>query len=349
MQPVVAKEGETRSSANPFVGGREGAPSNLSVFHSDGWGKVLEQTYGHTRFLFPEAGASSGGAFLPVMEVRSRLTGCRGVSMPFSDACPIPGDDAEARQELFEAAVEMGTRRGWRYLEIRGESGLFSARPASERYYGHELKLSPDVGKLFEGVDSSVRRAIRKAERSGVRVEFSTELEAVRSYYELHCRTRRRQGVPPQSWRFFENIQKEMLGRELGCVALARSGGRAVAGAVFFQLKPNVLYKFGASDERYQSLRPNNLVMWRALERYALEGYEGFQFGRTASGHESLRRFKMGWGAREYSIKYYRWDCRSGKFMAAKKEHRVKSFEAFRWLPISFFKLTGNLLYRHLH
>ena len=77
-----------------------------------------------------------------------------------------------------------------------------------------------------------------------------------------------------------------------------------VAGAIFLNLGTRAIYKYGASDLRYQALRGNNLVIWEAIKFFGEHGYRTLDFGRTDLPAEGLRRFKCGWGATERSIEY---------------------------------------------
>ena len=73
------------------------------------------------------------------------------------------------------------------------------------------------------------------------------------------------------------------------------------------------IYKFGASDPKFQELRGNNVVMSRAIEWCAGHGMEALDFGRTETTNDGLRRFKLGWGAEETEIQYSRYDPRENQ------------------------------------
>src|SRR6185503_9058222 len=122
-------------------------------------------------------------------------------------------------------------------------------------YFAHSLSLLDGPHVLFNGFDPSVRRAIRKAERSGLTVSVRKDREAMLAYYRLHVRTRRRHGLPPQPLAFFLNIHEEIIAAGMGFVVLAVKGDRPIAGSVFFHAGSHALYKFGASDERFAGLR----------------------------------------------------------------------------------------------
>lgn len=61
---------------------------------------------------------------------------------------------------------------------------------------------------------------------------------------------------------------------------LASFKGTIIAGAIYFHFGEKAVYKYGASDVKYQQLRPNNLVMWEAIRLYCQNGYKSFCFGR---------------------------------------------------------------------
>ena len=88
-----------------------------------------------------------------------------------------------------------------------------------------------------------------------------------------------------------------------------------MAAAVFLHQGRQALYKFGASDYGFQHLRPNNLVMWEGIRQCAARGCGRLHFGRTSLANEGLRRFKLGFGAREEEIKYCKYDFRAGRFV----------------------------------
>jgi hypothetical protein len=319
-----------------------------TFFHGTAWARVLQSTYGYTPAYFTMSESGCLRSLLPIMEVTSWLTGRRGVSLPFTDDCEPLWSDAALFRDLFRMAVEYGVAHGWKYLECRGGKLLFAEAPVSTAFHGHRLTLVSNVDALFAGVESAVRRAIRKAERSGVSVEVSRDLDAVRVFYGLHCRTRRKHGQPPQPFRFFRSIHDHVLSQDQGFVVLARYRQVPVAAAVFFHLGKKAIYKYGASDETFQDVRANDLVMWEAIRWYAQNGYEQLHFGRTSLANEGLRRFKLGWGAEEHRIEYVRYDMRTDGFVTADDGASGWHTRVFQMLPSVCGRLAGAALYKHV-
>lgn len=316
-----------------------------SIFHTAGWARALHSAYGYRpRYLVLERDGRLRYV-LPLLEVRSWLTGNRGVSLPFTDEVTALGAHG-----LGPAATDAELRRlaglhGWRYVEIRGDAR--PSAPAWDTFWSHSLDLTADADALFARCDSATRRATRKAEQGPLRVDFSTSLGAVKEFYRLLCRTRQRHGVPPQPFSFFAALQREVLAAGHGFVVLARLEGRAIAGAVYLHFGGVATYKYGASDERYQQYRGNNLVMWRAVSHFAAAGFSRFDFGRTDRSNEGLRRFKLGWGASERLVSYHRLGVPPGAFIAADSSRSAHSTRLFQRLPRPVSRLIGAVLYKH--
>ena len=323
------------------------AHPDRSFFHLSEWARVLQETYRYAPCYFTLNKGGLVHGLLPIMEVDSWLSGRRGVGLPFTDLCNPLVSDASAFQQLMGDAVEYGAGRRWKYLELRGGRSLLPSARASQEYYGHELSLVDDEQELFAGLKESVRRAIRKAEKLGLTVAILKDLEAIREFYTLQCRTRRKHGLPPQPFRFFLKIHEHILSRGKGVVVLARQGRRTVAGAVFFHFGEQAIFKYGASNEAHQDLRANDLVMWEALKYYASHGFRLLHLGRTSLANAGLRRFKLAWGAREHIIEYVRYDLKLRAFVTGKDDAFGWYNRGFRLLPIGVSRLIGTLLYRH--
>jgi Acetyltransferase (GNAT) domain len=323
------------------------AHSRCSFFHGAAWAKTLQGAYGFKPVYFTASEADGRSSILPLMEVNSWLTGRRGVALPFTDDCePLYSDVASIRR-LIQSALEFGRTRGWKSVEWRGGRELFGETPASLSFYGHSVDLEEDEDRMFARLESSVRRAIRKAEKSGITVTVSQSLEAMKTFYSLHCKTRRKHGLPPQPFTFFQNIFEHILSQNLGMIAIASCQRRPIAASVYFQLGARAIYKYGASDEAFQHLRGANVVMWEAIKWHARHGAKTLHLGRTSIGNEGLRRFKLGWGAGEQKIEYVKYDLRKSCFVMETDEVTGWYNRVFNVLPMGLSRLIGAVLYRH--
>lgn len=334
-------------------------PPHHVFFHTSAWAKVLNQSYGcRPMYLAAVAAASAAGSarssnqdqfrlLLPLMELRSPITGNRGVCLPFTDECVALVSNKDELRGTSEHLLALARAKQWKFIEWRGTDPAMSGSHPSVSFYTHDLDLLSEDNALLNRFDDSVRRAIRKAESEGVDVRISTAREDLHTYYRLHCRTRKRHGLPPQPWGFFESIFQHVLSRGHGVVVLAFYQGQPIAGAVFFHTARTALYKYGASDMRFQHSRPNNLVMWRAIQWYGRHGFSELNFGRTSFANEGLCRFKAGFGAHSRVVQYYKYDLRKNRFVSDVDRASGWHNHVFRRMPLPLARLLGSILYRH--
>lgn len=319
-----------------------------TFFHGATWARVLHETYGFAPVYFAAFEADRMRALLPCMEVDTFPGGRRGVCLPFTDHIVPLVESPIQTPLLFDAMTAHGRNRGWRAWQSRGATDQVPGVAGSAGYYQHTLDLRPGPATLFCEFDPSVRRALRKAERSTVEVHTENSAAALGDFYHLHCRTRRKHGLPPQPRTFFDSLQEHILARGRGRLLLAYHQRRAVAGAVFFHWGRSALYKFGASDEDFLDLRANNHVLWHAIECYAFDGFEQIDLGRTSLSNAGLRRYKLGWGAQETPIAYLKYDLRKDKFVPERDLTDGWYNPVFRAMPLPLLRFIGRQLYRHL-
>jgi hypothetical protein len=309
---------------------------------------VLCKTYEHDPVYLRCSQRGELLALVPMMEVRSPVTGRRGICLPFTDSCYPLMFDGAAATPLMEKLSGLARERKWRYFEIRGAGTFAASAMPAVAFYGHTLRLGGNDEDLLARFKSSVRRALRKAERGGLEIEIARTREAILSFYELHGQTRKRHGLPPQPVSFFLNIYEEVIKPGSGFVALASNESGPVAGAVFFHFGKKAVYKFGASDERLQELRGNNLIMWEAIRFLARHGIETLDFGRTSLQNDGLRRFKLTWGTEEQVIQYLRFDAAAGAWVRGRDNASGFHSAVFGRLPLALNRLAGTLIYPHL-
>ena len=318
-----------------------------SFFHGTAWAKVLKESYGYRPAYLTLMHAGEMTALLPVMEVTSFITGTRGVSLPFTDYCEALTSHPEIYNALLDVLKGEGRKRGWQYIELRGGSDYLVDAPAHAFFYTHKLDLSPGTAQLFKNLRDSTRRNIKKSGTAGLHVRFESTLDALKEFYRLNCLTRREHGLPPQPWAFFENVFKHIIQPGHGLVANVLHENKVIASNVYFRFGDTAIYKYGASDKRYQNFRANNLLMWEAIRRYADDGCRQLCFGRTEPWNEGLRQFKTGWGTEESIIKYYRYSTLENSFMPARREISSLTKSIFSNMPLFLSRKIGNVLYRH--
>lgn len=317
-----------------------------SFFLTAAWAKVLSESYNYKPLYFAVVDNGKLNSLVPLMEIKSLLTGKRGVSLPFTDECPCIFAGKDYYTAVMEGLIKYGKQAEWKHIELRWPCRYFSKQPFCSSYLTHSLDLTQGEKNIFKNFRGSNRRNIKKAQKERMHVNISNSLESLKNFYRLNCKTRKLHGLPPQPWHFFEKIFKYIISSNKGVVIIVSNKKKSIAGAVYFHFKGKAIYKYGASERAFQHLRPNNLVMWEAIKWYARQGYETLSLGRTETENKGLLQFKRGWDTKEEKLHYYKYDLKKEYFV---KNNKVKSsYNLFRIMPLNLLRFTGNVLYRHV-
>jgi hypothetical protein len=318
-----------------------------TFFHTSSWAKVLKEAYEYSPKYFTEIDGGQISTLIPIMEVRSFLTGCRGVSLPFTDYCEPIANGNNQFEDLLNHVIEYGKKYGWKSLELRSGNKLLPSTVSSVTYIGHVLNLSQSEEQVYANFRDSTKRNIKKALKEGVKAKIYDSLESIKEFYRLNSITRKQHGLPPQPFNFFEKVHDHIISKNLGFVILASIHQENIAGAIFFHFGEKAIYKYGASQLRYQHLRANNLVMWEGIRECTRRGCTILSLGRTDLGHEGLLQFKRGWGTTEQQINYYRYDFKDESFISGRSRTTGFHNTIFRNMPVPILNKVGALLYRH--
>jgi CelD/BcsL family acetyltransferase involved in cellulose biosynthesis len=318
-------------------------------FHHAAWLALLARSYGYPMracCIVDDAGTIVAG--LPVALVGGPLRRPRLAALPFSDHCAplVAGDDAALADELLSALDELRSSLGVA-LEVRAPIGSAAGTQVVDSYWLHEIALEPDADAVVDRFrrKSQILRGVRRAEREGLTVERRTDAGALAEFYELHVGTRRRQGVPTQPKSFILRFA-DLFDLGLGFVMVVRDGDRPVAAAVFLAFNGKLIYKYGASDPAALGKRPNNLLFLEAIRWGCENGMQSIDLGRTDIGHESLREFKLSWGADERTLEYH--ELADGERRASEGPGLAsRAAPLIRRSPPVVSRLIGEALYRY--
>lgn len=204
--------------------------SRASIFHHPTWLEALRVTYGYAPVVLttspPDHRMLNGVAFC---RVNSWLTGCRMVSLPYSDHCD-PLSQPHELQEILKFAQTQIQIQNLRYIELRPVTASLSENGASESegFAFHFIDLRPSSPTIFKSFHkNSIRMMIQRAQRERLVYEQGTDDQLVKKFYHLFVMTRRRHGLPPSPFRWFRNIIRHLGDRAQ--VRLASKGDDPVA------------------------------------------------------------------------------------------------------------------------
>ena len=289
-----------------------GRHPRASVFHTPGWLEALRRTYGYVPVAYastpPGVELTNG---LVVCRVRSRLTGRRLVSLPFSDHCEPLVDSRDDLDILLHSLETDGTTDEWKYLEIRPRTLApppNDATPA-DAFYLHTVDLTPELGDIFRRLHKDcTQRKIRRAEREGLAYEEGRSPALLEKFYRLLLQTRRRQQLPPHPREWFHNVVN-CLGDKVK-IRIASKDGRPIAGILTLAFKDILVYKYGCSDHRFHNLGGMHLLLWKTIQERKRINAREFDLGRSDADNQGLITFKNRWGATKCRLTYWRFPAR---------------------------------------
>jgi CelD/BcsL family acetyltransferase involved in cellulose biosynthesis len=322
-----------------------------SAFHTTGWLRALQRTYGYTPLVLttaePDARLADG---LAVCHIRSWVTGSRLVSLPFSDHCdPLVAGDREIDGvigELSAAAARLGCRR----VEIRptGTQPVPLPFTPTTRLLWHVVNLAGGPAAIFAAFHpSSIQRKIRRAEREGITYDEGNDEQRLGEFYRLLVMTRRRHGLPPQPLAWFQHLVREM-GDGLTVRLARRRGGEAIAAMITLRHRTTAIYKYGASDQRFHPSGAVPMLFWRAMQAAAAAGCTTMDLGRTDRPQGGLIRFKERLGATATPLTYWHQSAggAASGWSAGRLAKRARPIVAAAPDPIRI--ALGRFLYRHI-
>jgi len=277
------------------------------VFHSPGWLRVLKRTYGldiQAHVLLDTRGIPRAG--LPFCRIAD-IQGERTAILPFSDYCdPLTDSDEEWRQ-LIDALVVEGCPITLRC--VHNDVALVDERFARiKRAKWHGVDLRPDLETLWSGLHSSARRAINKARREGVIVRLAQSQQDLRAFFELHlCVRKYKYRLVAQPFAFFENIWREFVEPGQGFILLACCRDKIVGGIFALVWQDKLYYKFNASAASDLAVRPNDLMIWQAIQRGKARGLVHLDLGLSDWNQEGLVRYKKKYASQEKTISFLKY------------------------------------------
>ncbi len=264
------------------------------------------------------------------------------ISLPYSDEVPILNNHRNKDQLLSKSFNDI--KNVYVELRCRYDGQDFENKLVG---YKHTLDLIPDEDRIFKGFKKTqVQQPIQKAERDGLIGKVKSDYEAVLDFYELHLLTRRKLGVPIQPKKFFFHFYNEIIKNDLGFVVLVYQDKNVISAGIFAGVNKILTYKFSASNPDYLKYRPNNLMLWTAIQEAKKRRFDIFDFGRTELGNEGLRKFKQGWGTVEAPL-YYSY------YPKVPDKSRIEFIKAkivapiIRNSPKFVCRLSGELFYKY--
>ena len=160
--------------------------------------------------------------------------------------------------------------------------GIVQSRRIAHRvFHGYEIDLTQDESSIFSNMASSCQRCIRKAEKTGVTIQPSTDVEFAADFYNLLCEVFARQRlVPTYSLERVESLIRHLCPTGRLLLLRARdSENRCIATGIFPAFNDTMYFWGGAGNHEYQHLRPNEAIHWYAMRYWKERGIAKYDMG----------------------------------------------------------------------
>jgi CelD/BcsL family acetyltransferase involved in cellulose biosynthesis len=190
-----------------------------------------------------------------------------------------------------------------------------------------EADLRPSEEEVWASLHSSRRRAVRKAEKSGVQVQEASGVEFAAEYYAQLEEVYGRQSLRPtyDVMRVEELIRCVHPSGRLLLLRAVDADNRPLATALFPAMNGTAYFWGGASRREGQILRPNEAIFWYAMRYWKQRGMQWLDFGGGGD-------YKRKYGPREVWIPFFRKSrlpglelLREGARLAAERRQRLRS------------------------
>lgn len=326
---------------NDFLNNCEAA----TIYHTPEWKLFLVKTFAYEpHYLFALNETGKVKAMLPLFSIKSKITGSRLCSVPFSHLCGYIGDDS-AFDTIMDEAVSLYKHLSLDYLEIRSAADA-SGFTTENKFNTYLLELSPGPETIWKKLNSNAKRNIKKAANMGVSAEATKNPEALRRFYELNCINKKGIGVPCHPWEFFANLIDIL--KDYVHLYVAKHDSKIIGGGIMLCYKNTALYAYGASSPENLKYYPYFSFIWKCIEDFCRAGYHIFDFGRADSENAGLIEFKKRWGTAEKKLYYSCYPGSPQSIGHDRGDFKLRlAARAINTMPICIYKKLSDITFRH--
>jgi len=329
-----------------------------SVYQTSPFKKVIAQTFPQAKPYYLALVDQRGNirAGIPLFLVKSWLTGTRLVSLPFVSYSDPLVRSSEEFQQLFEKILDLYTKEGASYIEVkvRNSTSLLKREEMLKPVFYHRtywIDLKHGLDYVWKNLHkTAVQQRIKRSEREGIEVRSATSENDVRLFWKLLVETRKRLGVPPQNYSFFQNIWRYLKPLQLTDFLVAELNGEIIGGLNIFRLRDKLYMGHIADKTQFRPLGVNHALTWRAIEISIQSDCRIFDIGKTSPYAEGLITYKKQWGAQELETPCFYYPHLKGVSSLNNEKKLSYRIMTLMWqkLPNPMLKMGSRFAYRHL-
>lgn len=150
-----------------------------------------------------------------------------------------------------------------------------------------------DKDQISHNMTSKGRNMVRKAEKSGVTIEFDMIGEKFDQFYRLYISTMERNSA--SDYFYFSKEYFDILFVELKehCMLVhAYLDGIIISSSIILKYNENLHYHLSGSEHSFLHYAPNNLLLYSVAQWGHMNDYKTFHLGGGLEANDSLFKFK---------------------------------------------------------
>lgn len=319
--------------------------NDTTIYHTPEWCKFLKDTFNYEpRHVFAKDDTGQIVGMLPLFYIKSKLTGNRLCSTPFSHSCGPVGDKGSF-SSLIDESLNIFDKSGAKYVEIRDSvnSDRFKVNNSFSTYI---LDVSKDVDELWKNLSSNARRSTGQSKRSGLSVRVTRDRDDLRYFYQINSMTKKEIGVPCHPWSFFRNLFDIL--KENVSLYVVEYDGEMIAGGIRTYYKDTVIAGYAAANPKHVNLRPYNILNWQTIEDSSKSNYKYYDLGRVSYDNEGLMFFKSRWGTVEKKLYYSFYPENPMSIVENRDNMKYKiATNVMKKIPMPVYQQFSNVLFKN--
>jgi len=163
--------------------------------------------------------------------------------------------------------------------------------------YNILLDLTPTEETLFANLKSKTRYNIKLAQKSGVVVKESNDIDI---FLKLNKETAKRQGFFVHSDIYYKTMYQMLKDAGLAHLFIAYCNNEPLVAWILVCYQNVLYYPYGASSEKHKEVMASNLLMWEAIKFGKAQNCKLFDMWGATNNEKDpwwgFTRFKLGYG-----------------------------------------------------
>jgi len=193
-------------------------------------------------------------------------------------------------------------------LKLKRVGGFSPLSHQHSPYNTLMLDLDVTENDILAQMKPKGRYNIRLAERKGVKIRFSRDIEDLKSFYKLSLGMKER-GFSSFDFDHYKKMLETLGSKGVLQIVVAEHENEILACLIILYFNEVAIYLHGASGNEKRELMPNHLAQWTAILDAKKKGCKVYDFWGIAPNDEpnhpwaGITRFKKSFGGIEIEFK----------------------------------------------